>query len=318
MLNIKKILYDEQSKTYKPKVKYELQKLLKVLIRERGPKGNFNDIDVSEIKDMSHLFKEIDYFEGDISQWDVSNVIDATSMLQCISYPNPKTGLPIGKGFQSDISQWNFASLEYAENIFDKRTDKDKLPNIKVEKEDKSPTFQPKVKSELRNLLIHLIKKNSPKSYYNDIDTSLINDMSGLFLEIIDFLGDGFEGEISNWDVSNVIDMREMFYATPFNNNISSWNMSNVRYTDSMFKYSEFNRSICNWDLSNLISASFMFANSYFKQDLSSFDFTGVCTKGMFYENRIEKYLLPLGLQIDALDNFYEIGELKWETISCF
>ena len=63
--------------TYHPKTKEELQDLLKQLVKERGNEGNFNDINTSEITDMSGLFDNIDNkdkFNGDISNWDVSNV----------------------------------------------------------------------------------------------------------------------------------------------------------------------------------------------------------------------------------------------------
>ena len=59
---------------YYPETKEELQDLLNKLINERGNEGNFNDIDTSKITDMSELFKNIKKFNGDISNWNVSNV----------------------------------------------------------------------------------------------------------------------------------------------------------------------------------------------------------------------------------------------------
>ena len=59
---------------YHPKTKEELQDLLKQLVEERGNEGNFNDIDISEITDMVELFKDMVEFNGNISNWDVSNV----------------------------------------------------------------------------------------------------------------------------------------------------------------------------------------------------------------------------------------------------
>ena len=41
---------------YRPKSKKELQDLLNQLIEERGNEGDFNDINTSEITDMSDLF----------------------------------------------------------------------------------------------------------------------------------------------------------------------------------------------------------------------------------------------------------------------
>ena len=55
------------NKYNRPKSKKELQDLLKQLIKERGNEGDFNDIDTSEITDMSDLFYYMDKFNGDIS-----------------------------------------------------------------------------------------------------------------------------------------------------------------------------------------------------------------------------------------------------------
>jgi len=59
---------------YHPKDIDELKELVKQLIDERGNKANLNDIDTSEIISMDSLFKGTN-FNGDISEWDVSNVI---------------------------------------------------------------------------------------------------------------------------------------------------------------------------------------------------------------------------------------------------
>ena len=49
---------------YHPKTKKELQDLLKQLIKERTDEGDFNDIDTSEITNMSGLFESMDKFNG--------------------------------------------------------------------------------------------------------------------------------------------------------------------------------------------------------------------------------------------------------------
>ena len=58
---------------YHPKTNVELQALVYKLIKERGNNANLNDIDTSEIKDMNMIFYN-SKFNGDISNWDVSNV----------------------------------------------------------------------------------------------------------------------------------------------------------------------------------------------------------------------------------------------------
>ena len=44
---------------YQPKTKEELRDIINKLINERGNDGDFNDIDTSEITDMSYLFRNL-------------------------------------------------------------------------------------------------------------------------------------------------------------------------------------------------------------------------------------------------------------------
>ena len=64
---------------YFPETKKELKDIIKQRIKQEGNKVDLNDIDVSKITDMSHLFELTD-FNGDISNWDVSNVTDMRYM----------------------------------------------------------------------------------------------------------------------------------------------------------------------------------------------------------------------------------------------
>lgn len=90
---------------YHPKTKDELKKLIKQLIEERGNEADLNDIDVSEITDMSWVFKD-SAFNGDISRWDVSKV---TNMNNMFFY---------AFDFNGDISDWDVSSVEYMNDMF--------------------------------------------------------------------------------------------------------------------------------------------------------------------------------------------------------
>lgn len=66
--------------TVQPKDKDELIQIIEDTIKKEGRHCNLNFIDTSKITDMSYLFKNSD-FNGNISEWDVSNVENAAWML---------------------------------------------------------------------------------------------------------------------------------------------------------------------------------------------------------------------------------------------
>ena len=97
--------------TCQPKNKYELHDIIIERIENEGNECDLNDIDVSKITDMSHLFDaDLDEifndFNGDISMWNVSNVEDMT----CMFYSCKK--------FNCDISQWNVSNVKDMEWMF--------------------------------------------------------------------------------------------------------------------------------------------------------------------------------------------------------
>ena len=65
--------------TIRPKSKRELKKIIEQEIEKQGWNADLNHIDVSQIDDMSFLFANSN-FNGDISEWDVSNVENMKEM----------------------------------------------------------------------------------------------------------------------------------------------------------------------------------------------------------------------------------------------
>ena len=102
---------------------------------------------------------------------------------------------------------------------------------------------QPTTKEELKDIIEDRISKEGPNCNLNDIDTSLIKDMSGLFYR------SKFNGDISKWDVGNVKNMTSMFAESDFNGDISMWNVSKVENMSYMFAYSNFNQDISKWKI---------------------------------------------------------------------
>ena len=157
---------------------------------------------------------------------------------------------------------------------------------LKVGTEIKKTVYHPNSKEELVKLMIEEISTNGPECSLNHIDVSNIDDMSFLFRGGDRFhyynghpvLGK-FDGDISNWDVSNVIDMHYMFDESTYtgkNGDISDWDVSNVTNMTCMFYDSKFNGDISNWDVSNVTDMQLMFFNSKFNGDISNWDVSKV------------------------------------------
>lgn len=97
-----------------------------------------------------------------------------------------------------------------------------------------------------------------------------------------------FNGDISDWDVSNVRSMRATFStAEQFNANISDWNVSNVTDFSSIFSNAHnFNADISNWNTSNSTSMNQMFFNSYsFNKDIRNWDVSNVTNMSLMFYN---------------------------------
>ena len=102
-----KILINKNSKivyNYRPEIKKELKAIIKRRIKSEGNKCDLNDIDTSNITDMSNLFVYSE-FNGDISKWNVSNV---TNMNDMFRYSE----------FDGDISNWNVSNVTNMECMF--------------------------------------------------------------------------------------------------------------------------------------------------------------------------------------------------------
>jgi surface protein len=85
-----------------------------------------------------------------------------------------------------------------------------------------------------------------------------------------------FNGDISNWDVSEVRIMEGIFHKTCFDQDISKWNVSNVKNMFGMFNMCQFNQDISSWNVSKLEDMNSMFGNSKFNGDISSWDVSSV------------------------------------------
>lgn len=249
---------------FQPKNKTELQKLIKETIEKNGPNCDLNFIDVSQITDMSNLFKssfldnvDISNFNGNISNWNVSNVTNMHGMFSSCK-------------FNGDISKWDVSRVTDMSEMFKGASD----PFFP----DKNPFNGDISKWNVSNVT-NMSEMFYDSQFNGDIskwDVSNVSDMTGLFYDSL------FNGDISKWNVSKVKKMcaskgifsSGIFSHSKFNGDISQWDVSNITNMCEMFSHSQFNGDISNWDVSNVTDMDHMFSHSQFHGDIRKWNLT--------------------------------------------
>ena len=167
-----------------PSTTGELRKLILYYMQEYGSCCDLNDIDVSKIKDMSRLFKNL-FFNGDISRWDVSHVEDMTYMFNCCS-------------FNGDISNWNVSNVVTMEGMFCNTRFNGDLSRWNV--------------SSVTNMSA-MFNCSSFNGDISNWDVSGVENMDQMF-----YVSD-FNQYISNWNVGKVKTHYKMFDYSPLKYN---------------------------------------------------------------------------------------------------
>ena len=83
----------------------ELKNIIKY-INDIDSEANLNWIDTSNIIDMSHLFESLTYFNGDISEWNVSHVENMYNMFYGCEY------------FNQPLNNWDISSVKEMSFMF--------------------------------------------------------------------------------------------------------------------------------------------------------------------------------------------------------
>jgi surface protein len=88
-------------------------------------------------------------------------------------------------------------------------------------------------------------------------NTSRVENMSATFASNGFEYTSAFTGDVSTWDVSNVVSFRQAFYDNSgFNGNLSAWNTSSAIAMDEMFSQATaFSGDLSTWDTRKLSTA---------------------------------------------------------------
>lgn len=144
----------------------------------------------------------------------------------------------------------------------------------------------------IKNIVKDELDRLGHDANLNHIDVSEVTNMRSVFDRNRKDFGwnthADINPDISEWDVSKVITMENMFWdCIKFNGDISEWITSNVKNTNSMF-YSckKFNCDISKLDMGSVESMSCMFQEcKKFNQDLSCWDVSNVTNDWMTFKN---------------------------------
>jgi len=221
---------------------------------------NINDWDVSNVVYMHGVFWGAHAFNQPLDKWDTSKVITTTYMFAG-AYEGYST-------FNQDISSWDVSNVEEMQYMFSFNKDF----NMPLNGWDVS---------KVRNMREMFSGAQSFTQNLNEWDTSSVTDMEGMFrgdYRVTPAIINPFNGDISTWNTSKVVNMTYMFANSEFNNPIGNWNVESVVNFTTMFAGNKvFNQPIGNWQTSSVGNTHAMFEGAEsFDQDISGWNVSRV------------------------------------------
>ena len=267
-------------------------------------------------------------FNEDISNWDVSNVIDMAGMFEGASkfnhplYWNVSRVQNMARMFKGATrfncglrgpgggGPWDVRNVQDMSNMFEDASrfnqplswDVSNVENM-TEMFKGASNFNQPLHWDVLNVRYMANMFNNARSFnsllrgkYNqEWNVSNVIDMFRMFYGAINF-----NKPLDGWILSSVTDMREMFKdARSFNQPLNRWDVSSVTDMRSMFKGAiNFDQPLDRWDVSHVKRMDNMFDGaSRFSRNLSSWNLDGL-RDGILGRHRIIRRNNPLYIQL--------------------
>ena len=190
---------------------------------------DLSDWDMSEVVQLGFMFQNSPNFNQKLGLWDVRKVSGFTGVFQNTPFNQP-------------LNTWQTDSAVEMQSMF-----------------EACPDF------------------NQPISNFN---TSKVNNISYMFKSAT-----SFNQPIGTWDTSSVTNMSYMFEnAYSFNQSLNNWSVEKVEYMNGLFRNAKsYNQPVNNWNTRSVLMASEMFLGAtVFNQDIQSLDFSKCTTLRSF------------------------------------
>ena len=242
-----------------------------------------NDWNVSSVTTMVSMFRIANSFNQPIDSWNVSSVTNLQAFISGTGSPN--------NDFNQDISNWNLptptSDVNYT-NYGSNGNHSDSLftdSSVYYFKVNRTPLTNSNIQTAVDAWIADSSSTPEYGGHISNWDVSYVTNMDELFKH-----KSSFNENISNWDVSNVTSMYQMFNdADSFNQPLNNWNVSSVTTMQGMFKYTLiFDQPLDNWDVSNVTSMQSMFFQaSAFNQPLNNWNVSNVTSVNNMFQDAL-------------------------------